>query len=90
MHERDHARDGTGCDAQWPARGGVDVFCKGLGRGPHGARCAVAVGEGPGEFGGGGGRRAEGDGEDGVDLFHHLGFGGAEVLFLFRCRGEVG
>lgn len=85
MHERDHAADGRRGETKL---GRVDILRKGFGCGADSARLAGAVDEGPGEFAGGGGRRAQGEGEDGVDFFHHFGLCVAEGLL--GCRAGVG
>lgn len=72
MDEGHHARDGARRDAE---RAAVDVGRERPGRGLHGAGDAGLVHEGPRELLVDGRRRAQGQGEDAVDLLDHLGLG---------------
>lgn len=72
VDERDQARDGG---RGQPEVGGPDVGGEGEGRGAHLARAAGLVGELPREGLGRSRRGPEGEGQDGVDLLHHLRLG---------------
>lgn len=87
VHEGHEVGDGRAADAEW-ARGRPDVGREGEGRGADLLRGAGLVGELPGELFGCGGGRAEGEGEDGVDFFHHFVFGGGDGGGGCRGRGK--
>lgn len=85
VDEGDEARDGGRGEV---ARRRPDVGGEGEGRGADLAGAAGAVGELPGEGLGGVRRRAQGEGEDGVDLLHHLGLGSGDRGGGGRGGGE--